>query len=113
MNLPLAVILCAALCYAGMAGLCLAMDRHHSQVWQARAPWRQRALRAAGWLLLAAAVWPCVQVWGGAVGPVLWCGMLSVGALLLVLLLPYRPRLAALLAAVAAGAGLPMLLITG
>jgi hypothetical protein len=112
MTLTLAVILSAALCYAGMAGLCLAMDRHHSQVWKAKAPNRQRLLRVAGWLLLALAVWPCVLIWDGAVGPVVWCGMLSVGAFVLVLLLPYRPRIAALLAAVAAGAGLPVLLLT-
>lgn len=112
MSLSLAVLLAIALCYAGMAGLCLAMDRHHSQVWKAKAPTRQRLLRVAGWLLLALAVWPCVQIWGGAVGPVVWCGMLSVGAFTLVLLLPYRPRIAALLAAVAAGVGLPVLLLS-
>ena len=112
MTLTLAATLAIALCYAGMAGLCLAMDRHHSQVWKHKAPTRQRLLRVAGGLLLAVAVWPCVLIWGGAVGPVVWLGMLSVGAFALVLLLPYRPRTAALLAAIAAGAGLPTLLLT-
>jgi hypothetical protein len=113
MTLPLAVLLAVALCYAGMVGLCLAMDRHHAQALGAKAPRRQRLLRWAGWLLLALALWPCLQIWGGAVGPVVWCGMLSVGAFAVVLLLPYFPRVATLLAAIAAGGGLPLLLLTG
>lgn len=110
MSLTLAALLAVALCYAGMAGLCLAMDRHHAQVWRTKAPSRQRLLRLAGWALLALAVWPCVEVWGSAVGPVVWFGMLSVGAFVLVLLLPYRPRLAAILAALSGGAALATLL---
>lgn len=112
MDVPLASWLAGSLCYAGLSGLCLAMDRHHRQVWTGKAPAAQRGLRLAGWLLLALALWPCILAWGAAVGVVLWLGWLAVGGLLLVLLLPYRPRAAALLAALALLGSLPLLLST-
>lgn len=33
-NVPLASLLAFGLCYAGMAALSLAMEKHHVQVWQ-------------------------------------------------------------------------------
>jgi len=104
-------ILCAlGLSYAGMASLCLAMDRHHGQVWgRDAAPNVRRALQLAGAVLLALAIWPCVAGWSATVGVVAWLGFISGGALLVALLLPYAPRLllcSSLLAAVAALAGL-------
>lgn len=110
MNTLLALLLGGALCYAGMAALCLSMDRHHRQVWAGTAPARQRGLRILGWLLLAVAVWPCIQTWGGPVGVVIWFGLLSAAALLLVLLLPYQPRGAALLMGLTMLGSLPVLL---
>jgi hypothetical protein len=90
-----ACLVCAlALAYAGMAGLCLAMERHHKQVWRRHAaPAAARRLRYGGALLLALALWPCLAGWGASVGPLLWLGVLSAGALPLALLLPYAPRL--------------------
>ena len=91
------------LCYAGMAALCLAMDRHHAQVWGRDAtPAARWGLRSIGWVLLAAALVPCVLGWGGSVGTVVWLGFLSAGALCVVGCLSYAPRWAAG-AAVAAG----------
>lgn len=88
--------------YAGMAGLCLAMDRHHDQVWGRDAsPLLRRLLRIAGTVLLAGGFFLCLGAWGGAIGPVVWVGFLSAGALSLVLLLPYAPRFASVLAALA------------
>lgn len=110
MNMTLALLLGAALSYAGMAALCLGMDRHHRQVWTRTAPARQRALRIIGWLLLAAAIWPCVRAWGSSVGVVIWFGLLSAAVLVLVLLLPYRPKIAALLMGVTAIGSLSTLL---
>ena len=110
MNMTLALLLGAALCYAGMAALCLAMDRHHRQVWNRTGATRQKALRLIGWLLLAVAIWPCVRSWGSSVGVVIWFGLLSAAALVLVFLLPYRPKAAALLMGVTALGGLPGLL---
>nr|WP_315182943.1 DUF3325 domain-containing protein [uncultured Albidiferax sp.] len=107
MSVAMAAVAAMLLAYAGFAGLCLAMDRHHAQVWGRDAsPRARRCLRGAGWLLLALAVWPCVAAWGPSVGVVVWLGFLSAGALVLVGLLPYAPRAAvglALLAALAAG----------
>lgn len=99
----IAVLLALCLCYAGMAGLCLGMDRHYQQVWRRRPrPLTRRGLRGAGWLLLALALLPCLRVWGAGVGVVVWLGFLSAGAIALVWLLPYRPRAATALAAASA-----------
>ena len=108
-------ILCAlGLAYAGMASLSLAMDRHHGQVFgRDAAPSVRRALQLAGSVLLALAIWPCVAGWSATVGVVAWLGFLSSGALGVALLLPYAPKLlfrSSLLAAVAALAGLVILL---
>lgn len=105
-----ALILGGALCYAGMAALCLGMDRHHRQVWSRTSPRVQRGLRLVGWLLLAVALWPCIRAWGSSVGVVIWFGLLTAAALLLVLLLPYRPRGAALLMGLTLLGSLPALL---
>ena len=98
---PTAAVLAFALSYAGMAGLCLAMDRHHAQVWKRDVSVSMRwGLRTGGWLLLALAIVPCVAAWGATVGVVVWLGFLSAGALLLAGLLPYAPRAASVLAGV-------------
>lgn len=96
-----------ALAYAGMAGLSFAMDRHYEQLTGLReVPVRPRVLlRVGGSALLAAALMPCAMAWGRSVGVVAWLGFLSAGALAVALLLPYRPRGAAWLAACAAVAG--------
>ncbi|MDC8758710.1 DUF3325 domain-containing protein [Janthinobacterium fluminis] len=99
-----------ALSYAGMAGLCLAMDRHHGQVWgRDAAPPRRRGLRAGGALLLALSLWACVTAWSGSVGFVAWLGVLAAGALLVVGQLPYAPRLLPRSAALAGAAALAAL----
>lgn len=92
-----ATLLGLALAYAGMAGLCFAMDRHHGQLTrQHTVPRLQRwLLRLVGSGLLLVAAWPCLSVFGGSVGTVVWLGLLSAGALLLALVLPVAPRLAA------------------
>lgn len=112
MPIALHILAALSLCYAGMAALCLAMDRHHAQVWR-RAPRKpaRRGLRIAGWLLLAVAVVPCVRGWGATVGVVAWFGFLSAAALLLVFLLPYRPRAAAALGGAALAAGLVLVML--
>lgn len=102
-NVPLAIGLGLATSYAGMAGLCLAMDRHHGQVWGRDAPATlRRVLRVIGALLLAGGFACCIAAWGGAIGPVAWMGFLSAGAIALVTLLPYAPRVASWLAALTA-----------
>lgn len=95
------MLLALLLCYAGFTALCLATDRHHGELLRSKpTPARRLGLRAAGWLLLTLSVWPAVAATGWGRGLVEWCAVLMLSALLLVLLLPYRPRLALVLAGV-------------
>lgn len=81
--------------YAGMLGLCQGLERHYKQVWNRACPRVLRiGLRSAGWLALLASLVLCAQAWGCAMGPVAWFGVLSLAGLLLVMLLPYWPRMA-------------------
>lgn len=81
--------------YAGMLGLCQGLERYYKQVWNRACPRVLRiGLRSAGWLALLASLVLCAQAWGWAMGPVAWFGVLSLAGLLLVMLLPYWPRMA-------------------
>ena len=57
-------------------------------------------MRISGWLLLALSLWAAVSAAGWGLGLVQWFAVLMLSGLLLVLLLPYRPRLALSLAGV-------------
>ncbi len=93
--MPSAFFCGVLLAYAGMAALCQGLERHFKQTWQRPpSPGLRRALRLSGWALLAASLAAGVHAWGWAMGPVGWLGQISLAGLLLVLLLPYRPRLA-------------------
>jgi hypothetical protein len=110
---PLAVTAwCTA--FSGFAALGLAMDRHHEDSYGrgtspgARRPW----LRAAGTLGLLLSLLACLAIQGPTQGWVLWLGVLTAGALVLVGVLSYAPRRVALLAMVAgAASALAMLLV--
>ncbi|UBM26847.1 DUF3325 domain-containing protein [Pseudomonas sp. p1(2021b)] len=81
--------------YAGMVGLCQGLERHYKQVWGRACPsLLRRSLRGGGWAALAISLLLCAEAWGWAMGPVAWFGMISLAAVVLVLLLPYWPRLA-------------------
>lgn len=87
----------AAFCltYAALAALCLAMDRHHADVFGDDPPPRRRlALRVAGWALLGLSLWAAAAPRGWAYGSTQWTGMLALDGLLLIVLLPYAPRAA-------------------
>jgi hypothetical protein len=89
------------LCYGGFTALCLSMDRHHAELLGRKPSARRRqGMRIGGWLLLALALWATVSAAGWGLGLVQWFAVLMLSALLLVLLLPYRPRLALSLAGV-------------
>ena len=102
----------AALAYAGFVAMCLAMERHHEQVFRTRAipPRRRRLLAALGWLLLAASALATVAASGWGLGLVLWAGVLTATAIPLSILLTYAPRVAMMLAAAPLPAGLALLL---
>ncbi|AZF14576.1 DUF3325 domain-containing protein [Pseudomonas sp. R3-18-08] len=95
------MLLALLMCYAGFTALCLSTDRHHGELLRSKpSPLRRLGLHAAGWSLLAVSPWPAVAAMGWGQGLVEWCAVLMLSALMLVLLLPYRPRLALSLAGV-------------
>jgi hypothetical protein len=95
------MLLAWLMCYVGFTALCLSTDRHHGELLHSKpSPRRRLGLRVAGGWLLTLSIWPAVAATGWAQGPVEWCAVLMLSALLLVLLLPYRPRLALSLAGV-------------
>jgi len=89
--------------FSGFAALGLAIDRHHEDSYGrgkspgARRPW----LRLAGTLALLLSLAACLAVQGPTQGWVLWLGVLTAGALVVVGVLSYAPRRAAPLAAIA------------
>lgn len=107
MNMLLMMLLGTALCYAGMAGLSLAMPRHYSQLNSAKlSAGYNLLLRFVSITLLVFSLWPVISMWGVVVGIVVWLGLLSVAAILWVGLLAYWPRFAATKALILALVGL-------
>lgn len=80
--------------FAGLAALCLAMEKHFVEL-LGRQPrsGQLRALRAAGWGLLLLAVGLALRWRGMANGVVEWSAILMAGLTLWVFGLPYQPRL--------------------
>ncbi|WP_149536610.1 DUF3325 domain-containing protein [Siccirubricoccus phaeus] len=92
-------VLALGLAYPGFLLLSLAMDRHHRELLGGAPPRPRRlALRLTGAALLGLSTLPCFALWGWSIGPVAWCGVLTVAALGLVALLAFAPRAAVLLA---------------
>ncbi|WP_180698231.1 DUF3325 domain-containing protein [Pseudomonas crudilactis] len=89
------------LTYAGFTALCLSMPRHHDELLGHKpSPRRRQGLMLGGWLLLGLSLWAAVTSNGWSFGLVDWFAVLMLSALALVLLLPYRPRLALALAGI-------------
>lgn len=85
----------AALAYSGLAAKGLSIDRHYADIHGRGAeptPRLRLQLRLVGWLALALSFGACVAASGWHIGPVLWCGVLSVAAWSVTLLLQYAPR---------------------
>lgn len=83
--------------YAAFASLALAMKKHGTSLAWSALP-SQRVLRILGWALLALSATAAVVRFGAPLGVTTWIGQMCVAAPLLVLLLSWRPRLAAILA---------------
>lgn len=80
--------------FAGFAALCLAMDKHFSDLLGRKPKAGQlRSLRLAGWLLLTVSLVLSVHQRGWAHGLVEWIAVLMAGVTLWVFGLPYQPRL--------------------
>ncbi|CAG8866972.1 hypothetical protein PS627_02255 [Pseudomonas fluorescens] len=87
--------------FAGVAALCLAMEKHFNDLLKRKSTVAQRrGLRVAGWSLLLLALALAVHQGGWALGLVAWIAVLMAGATLWVFVLPYQPRLLLALAAI-------------
>ncbi|HEX7027873.1 MAG TPA: DUF3325 domain-containing protein [Gammaproteobacteria bacterium] len=97
------LLLALSLTYSAYTLLCLSMPKHYRHVTGAAADHRRsrRLFRVGGWLLIALSFASCVQAAGWQFGPVQWVGLLAAAGVLLVFLLPYKPKTAAGLAVVA------------
>ena len=105
-----AAIYCLA--YAAFTSLCLAMERHAREALGAKpTSTRKIALRVAGSVLLCISCALAVAARGWAFGIVEWCGALSVSAICLTFLFPYRPRWILRLAIAAVLVTAPLLLV--
>ena len=85
----------AALAYSGLAATSITMDRHYADIHgrgKEASPTTRLRLRTLGWIGLALSFMACIGASGWHIGPVLWCGILSLAAWSVTLLLQYHPR---------------------
>lgn len=93
------MLLAVSLCYLGFVALCLSMPRHYGELCKGTLTRRRRlTLKLIGWSALLLSPWPAVAIDGWALGLVQWFALLMGSAVLLVSLLPFRPRWVLLLA---------------
>lgn len=85
--------------------LSLSLRRHYRQAFPDSAGFERRRwpLRTAGYAAIALSLWPCILEAGLWVGIILWASIAALAAVLLILLLTYRPRSTAAFGCAAAG----------
>lgn len=84
-------LLAALFALLGMLGLVLGMERHQGDLLKRRLPRQQQRYAAGlGWTALACAYAAAAIAWGPAMGTVLWFGLLSLGAMAVLLTLSWR-----------------------
>jgi len=84
-----------SLMFIAFAVIAASMSRHRQQLGtEQTSPAQLYRWRAAGYVLLAASIWPCLLRWNPSVALALWFGLLTLAALTLGLLLSYAPGLA-------------------
>ncbi|MEE4375064.1 DUF3325 domain-containing protein [Pseudomonas alliivorans] len=87
------MLLAALLCYLGFAALCLSMPRHYVELCKGPLTERRRLnFKLIGWGALLVSPWSAVNADGWAIGLVQWFAVLMASAVLLVSLMPFRPR---------------------
>ncbi|MCV4290310.1 DUF3325 domain-containing protein [Pseudomonas capsici] len=87
------MLLAALLCYIGFTALCLSMSRHYGELLSGPLTARRsRLLTLAGWLFLAVSSFVAVNDAGWGVGLAQWFAVLMGSAVLLVFLMPFKPR---------------------
>ena len=85
----------AALAFSGFAATSITMDRHYADIHgrgQEASRTTRLRLRTLGWIGLALSFMASIGASGWHIGPVLWCGILSLAAWSVTLLLQYHPR---------------------
>ncbi|SEL12382.1 Protein of unknown function [Pseudoxanthomonas sp. GM95] len=87
------ILLALALAFAGFGSLALSMERHWRETFgQMRERRSPHASRLAGFSALVLALWPCVRVWGWAMGCIGYWGVLAAAAAPVLLILSFWPR---------------------
>jgi hypothetical protein len=84
-----------SLAFSAFAAKGLVMDRHYADLHgrgKEPAPALRMRVRTLAWLGLALSFAACIAARGWHVGPVLWCGILSVAAWTVAAMLQYAPR---------------------
>lgn len=87
-----------ALAFSAFAAKGVVMNRHYADLHgrgKEPAPRLRARMRALAWLGLALSFATCIAARGWHIGPVLWCGILSIAAWTVAALLQYAPRKAA------------------
>ncbi|NIF26079.1 DUF3325 domain-containing protein [Pantoea sp. Tr-811] len=99
--------------FSGFVALCLAMEKHFSDLLGRKpGPGQLRNLRIAGWLLLALSLLLAVHLRGWDHGLLEWVAVLMAGVTLWVFGLPYLPKVLLGLAALSLVLG-PLLALLG
>lgn len=105
--------LALCLAYGGLCCLCLSMPKHYqSLMGSAPAAWETTVFKAVGWIGQVLALGACWLSRGAAIGTVLYVGMLTLGGIALILMLPYRPKWPLYLASTGTALGLFLLPFT-
>lgn len=87
-------LLTFALCLLGFNLLCISMSRNARLIGLATLPPRQQRLsRWLGAVLITVSLPLCCLHYGNVIGPVAWCGWMSMAVFCIGLLLSYRPAL--------------------
>jgi len=93
--MSLLILSAVGLAYGGLAANSFSMDRHYADIIGRGAEpgaGLRRRCRSVGWIGILLSLLACVGAAGWHLGPVLWCGLLTLGAIVLTLLLQYAPR---------------------
>jgi hypothetical protein len=87
------IFLALALALGGFGSLALSMERHWREtLGQARERHTPRVLRLTGYAALVLALWPCLRMWGWAMGCIGYWGVLAAAAAPVLLILSFWPR---------------------
>jgi hypothetical protein len=100
------MLLVTVLCYLGFTALCLSMGKHYGELLHGKLSTRRsRLLKVFGWACLSLSLWAALEATAVGMALVQWFAALMACALLLVFLIPFRPKWVLMLAAAGLLAG--------